>query len=261
MIQHSSASPSQTTQEIIAYIRTYYILHQTDIRETVTYHPLLGTAAAQITLPHVPRIFCGTGKTAAAARAGAYLQSFTGLCKKQPHTASDAVICAGCSPDDAAVQGLSELLARRAADRYGHIPDAPQIPEEVLSRYRTAYRIYLLLKQGYGSRLTLRDISGSGIQLTAALLLTDAQTGKIAVACCSHPDAGTALEHLLINAAHGSSFAGARYFSGRDDAQYLPAMLQKMRLSCCKVPIKDCSRAGIHMRQVSLLQSSKLCCV
>ncbi len=261
MIQNSSAMPPQTPQEIIAYIRTYYTLHQTDIRETVTYHPLLGTAAAQITLPHSPHIFCGTGQTAAAARAGAYLQSFTGLCRKLPHTASDAVICAGCSPDDAAVQGLSELLARRAADRSGQISDAPLIPEEVLSGYRTAYRMYQLLKQAYGDRLTLRDISGSGIQLTAALLLTDAQTGTTAVTCCSHPDAGTALEHLLINAAHGSSFAGARYFSGRDDALYLPAMLQKMRLSCCKVPIKDCSRAGIHMRQVSLLQSSKICCV
>ena len=38
-------------------------------------------------------------------------------------------------------------------------------------------------------------------------------------------------------------------------------MLQKMRQSGCEIPITNCSRAGIHMRQVSLLQCSEVCCV
>ena len=248
-LNHTKSS-ALTTHELIARIRTYLSYHEIQMREMLTQEPLLGSFSAQLLPADSDRVcFCGTGRTAANARAMAYLQCFTSL-YTQSCPEDDSILCAGRSAAEACAEGLSSLLADRAAARLQDLSAAPEIPESVIGGYPEASRMYRLLKREYGDRIQIRDISGGGIQLTAALIFRDAVT------FASHPDAGCALERLLVNAAHGSGFANAGYDSGENSGIYLQQMLQKLRRSGYEIRLKDCPAAGIPMIRIRLRQYS-----
>ena len=240
-LNHTKSS-ALTTQELIARIRTYLSYHEIQMREMLTQEPLLGSFSAQLLPADSDRVcFCGTGRTAANARAMAYLQCFTSL-YTQSCPEDDSILCAGRSAAEACAEGLSSLLADRAAARLQDLSAAPEIPKPAQFT-KTSMR-------EYGDRIQIRDISGGGIQLTAALIFRDAVT------FASHPDAGCALERLLVNAAHGSGFANAGYDSGENSGIYLQQMLQKLRRSGYEIRLKDCPAAGIPMIRIRLRQYS-----
>lgn len=160
------------------------------------------------------------------------------------------ILCAGRTPEEALVQGISDLLAQRTAASLQNISAAPEIPESVLAGYPDAFGMYRLLKQEYGEHIRLRDISGSGIQLTAALSFPSPQDGSMRFSYCSHPDAGTALRRLFRCAALGYTCTDTCSFAGDTDAAQLTMMLEKLLRSGCDILIGDCSHAGLYVYRV-----------
>ena len=258
---------NRSPQEIITLIRLFFDRMQIRLTEYQSHENLLDSYAVHLLPVHSSSTgFSGTGQTAAAARAGAYLKCVCDLCTQPDlpfyslrtktisycNNPSEIATCAGSSPAEALVQGISELFSRKAAACRQELSAAPEMPDSVLNDYPDVRRMYRLLKEQYGDSTRLYDISGSGIQFTAALRLSDPQSGESDFTYSMHPDPSTAISRLLINAIHGSHFAHALYYSGysrKDDPQRL---IQALLRQGYDLRISDCSCAGMYVYQIMI---------
>ena len=267
MEQKSIKKTTHTPQEITALIRMFFSHMQIRLTEYQSHENLLGTYAVHLLPVHsISTGFCGTGRTAEMARAGAYLQCLCDLCtqpdlpfyslrNKQICSCSrmaDTVTCAGDTPETALIQGISELFSRKAAAGRHLLSAAPEISESVLTGCQEARRMYRLLKQQYGDSTRLFDISGSGIQFSAALEISYEQNQETVCTYSAHPDPDIALERLLVNAMHGTRFSDALYYGESGKNIDLQAFLQSLLRQGYDIRIADCSCAGLSVYQVMI---------
>lgn len=82
MNQNDTRLTKRTPQEVTALIRTFFSHMQIRLTEYQSHEDLLGSYAVHLQPVHSSSSagFCGTGITAARARAGAYLQCMCKLC-------------------------------------------------------------------------------------------------------------------------------------------------------------------------------------
>ena len=268
MNQNPTFQTHHPPQEVTARIRTFFAHMHIRLTEYQRHENLLGSYAVHLQPVHSigSAGFCGTGLTAARARAGAYLQCMCKLCtqpdlplwslrKRTVCYCSDPaelITCAGRTPAEALVQGISDLFSRKAAAGGQYITAAPEIPESVTAGYPEANRMYRLLKQQYGESIRLTEISGDGIQFSAALRMQNPHKKEADYLFSSHPDAGLALERLFVNAVNGSCFADALYLSDHDSSALLSAVMQALLRQDYDILIGDCSCAGLCIYQLMI---------
>lgn len=113
-------------------------------------------------------------------------------------------MCAGNSPYEALVQGLSEIVERLVQKKI--ILEKvrfPDIPEDYLKRYDDIYYMYKAMKKSDKFNVFIKDCSCGGKYPAAALILVEKNTGYFGVKVGCSPDYQIALERLFTEAAQG----------------------------------------------------------
>ncbi len=114
-------------------------------------------------------------------------------------------MCAGNTPEEALVQGLSEIMERVVQKKLAlEKPALPDIPEEYLKGYPYVYELYQQLKSKPGYTVFLKDCSFGGVYPVAGLVIIEKNTGSYGLKLGCHPDYGIAIERTLTEAAQGS---------------------------------------------------------
>jgi len=128
-------------------------------------------------------------------------------------------MCAGNTPEEAIVQGISEIYERNANARvlsdYTALPD---IPDEDIARFPDVYRMYQILKSNTKFHALVKDVSFGGQFPVAALILIENNTGKFGVKFGAHPNIGIALERIFTEATQGITLTE---FSQKADLSFL----------------------------------------
>lgn len=128
-------------------------------------------------------------------------------------------MCAGNSPEEAIVQGISEIYERNANARelteYTVLPD---IPEADIARFPDVYEMYQILKQNPNFQVMVKDASYGGQFPVTVLVLIEKNTGKFGVKFGAHPNIGLALERIFTEATQGISLVE---FSRKSDLSFL----------------------------------------
>jgi ribosomal protein S12 methylthiotransferase accessory factor len=113
-------------------------------------------------------------------------------------------MCAGNTPYEALVQGLSEIIERMIQTKIiMEMPGLPDIPEAFLERYPEILTMYKRIKQMKNYHILLKDCSFGGKYPAAALILIEKNTGRYGVKLGCNPDYGIALERLFTEATQG----------------------------------------------------------
>ncbi len=114
-------------------------------------------------------------------------------------------MAAGNTPEEAIVQGLSEIFERVSQTRIFHEkPSLPDIPEDYIRQYPEIYNMYLKLKSMDGYEVFMKDCSFGGLFPVAALILVQKNTNKFGIKLGCHPDYGIAMERAFTEAAQGN---------------------------------------------------------
>lgn len=115
-------------------------------------------------------------------------------------------MCAGNTPEEALVQGLSEILERHVQKRIikEHI-SLPDIPEDTISAYPAVYELFNRIKQNNQYHAMLKDCSLGGKYPAAALVIIEKDTGCFGMKLGCHPDYGIAMERAITEAAQGNN--------------------------------------------------------
>ena len=113
-------------------------------------------------------------------------------------------MCAGNSPEEAMVQGLSEILERYVQKlAIKNKLCFPDVPDEVIANYPSIEKIYKKLKAVKGYYVAMKDCSMGGRFPVAALLVSEENSGLFGIKFGSHPDFGIAMERTLTEASQG----------------------------------------------------------
>jgi ribosomal protein S12 methylthiotransferase accessory factor len=113
-------------------------------------------------------------------------------------------MCAGNSPEEAIIQGLSEIFERYVQRKM--MEDKlcfPDVPEDVIATYPSVYEMYKKTKSIPGYYVALKDCSMGGQFPVAALVLTQKNSMKMGIKFGSHPDFGIAMERTFTEASQG----------------------------------------------------------
>lgn len=115
---------------------------------------------------------------------------------------------AGNSPQEAMVQGLSEILERHVQERiFLEKPALPDIPDEYIQRYPYIWEKVEKLRNLPGLRIYMKDCSFGGKYPVAGLFLVEEDTGMYGVKLGCHPDYGIAMERTITEAAQGEDIS------------------------------------------------------
>lgn len=115
-------------------------------------------------------------------------------------------MCAGNTPEEALVQGLSEVFERKVQrhlimDRLS----LPDVPESYIAKFPDIYEMYKLIKSYKKYNVFIKDGSiGKGYPV-CVLVIVEKDTGKFGVKIGSHPDYHIALERLFTEATQGTN--------------------------------------------------------
>ncbi len=113
-------------------------------------------------------------------------------------------MCAGNSPEEAMVQGLSEIIERYVQKlAIKNKLCFPDVPNEVIANYPSIEKIYKKLKAVKGYYVAMKDCSMGGRFPVAALLVSEENSGLFGIKFGSHPDFGIAMERTLTEASQG----------------------------------------------------------
>jgi len=114
-------------------------------------------------------------------------------------------MCAGNTPQEALVQGLSEIFERVAQKRIlTEKPTLPDIPQSYLERFPLIANLFQKLKEkSKGYSYYLKDCSFGGEYPVAALIAVEKNTGRFGVKLGCHPDYGVAMERCFTEATQG----------------------------------------------------------
>ena len=113
-------------------------------------------------------------------------------------------MCAGNSPEEALIEGLSEILERYAGMRIFTDKIAlPEIPDSYIEKFPKVKRMVEKLKENEDYYFRLVDCSFGGKYPVAGLYIIEKNTGKFGFKMGAHPDYGIAMERCFTEAAQG----------------------------------------------------------
>jgi ribosomal protein S12 methylthiotransferase accessory factor len=113
-------------------------------------------------------------------------------------------MCSGNSPEEALVQGLSEIFERVVQKKiFFEHPSFPNIPDEYIKKFPYVYDMFSKLKSYNGYKCALKDCSMGGKYPVAALIIIEKNTGNYGIKLGCHPDLGIAMERTLTEASQG----------------------------------------------------------
>lgn len=114
---------------------------------------------------------------------------------------------AGNTPEEALVQGFSEIIERMVQERiYREKPALPDIPDEYIQKYPYIWERVQTLRKIPGIRIFMKDCSFGGKYPVAALVVVDVDSGRYGVKLGCHPDYGIAMERTITEASQGNDF-------------------------------------------------------
>ncbi len=113
-------------------------------------------------------------------------------------------MCAGNSPEEALIEGISEILERYVSMQiiYQKL-SLPEIPDEFIEKFPKVKVMYEKLKKSKGYVCKLLDCSMGGKYPVAGLIILQKNTGKFGFKLGAHPDYGIAMERCFTEAAQG----------------------------------------------------------
>ena len=113
-------------------------------------------------------------------------------------------MCAGNSPEEALIEGLSEILERYAGMRiFKEKITLPEIPELYIEKFPKVKKMVEKLKKNEDYHFRLVDCSFGGKYPVAGLYIIEKNTGKFGFKMGAHPDYGIAMERCFTEAAQG----------------------------------------------------------
>lgn len=114
-------------------------------------------------------------------------------------------MCAGNTPAEALVQGLSEIIERVVQKKlFLEKPTLPDIPEEEIKKYPYIFDMFKKLKKQKEYYVSLKDCSFGGKYPVAALVVVEKDTGNYGVKLGCHPCLGVAMERAFTEATQGN---------------------------------------------------------
>lgn len=117
-------------------------------------------------------------------------------------------MAAGNTPEEALVQGMSEIYERYVQQRVMKEKlTLPDVPIEVIQQYSEIYELYQKTKQIPEIEFWIKDASLGGKYPVVAVIVLIKDTGKFGVKFGSHPDFGIAMERTFTEIAQGRKFA------------------------------------------------------
>lgn len=117
-------------------------------------------------------------------------------------------MCAGNTPKEAVVQGISEIIERYVQNEIlKHHYALPDFPEELLSQYPEIEKRMKALNQLEGYRFILKDCSLGGKYPVIALASIELDTGNYGMKFGCHPDIGIAMERVITETSQGMDFS------------------------------------------------------
>ena len=112
---------------------------------------------------------------------------------------------AGNTPEEAIVQGLSEIFERVVQKRaFKEKTCFPDVPESYIKKFPEIYDMYKKLKSLEGYEVMIKDCSYGGKYPVAALVMLQKNTGRYGLKMGCHPDFGVAMERTFTEAAQGN---------------------------------------------------------
>lgn len=113
-------------------------------------------------------------------------------------------MCAGNSPEEAIIEGISEILERYVSVQiiYKRI-SLPEIPDSYLEDFPKVKNMLEKLRKKEGYICKLVDCSLGGIYPVAGLIILEKNTGKFGFKLGAHPDYSIAMERCFTEAAQG----------------------------------------------------------
>ncbi len=130
-------------------------------------------------------------------------------------------MAAGNTPEEALVQGMSEIYERYVQQRVMKEKlTLPDVPVEVIQQYPEIYDLYQKTKQISEIEFWIKDASLGGKYPVVAVIVLIKNTGKFGMKFGCHPDFGIAMERTFTEIAQGRRFAeyavtGMLDFQGR----------------------------------------------
>lgn len=113
-------------------------------------------------------------------------------------------MCAGNTPEEAIVQGMSEIVERHVQRQILQHPRAlPDMPESVIRKFPQIDAMYQRLKALPGYRACLKDCSLGGRYPVAGFILAEKKTGCFGLKLGCHPNMGIAMERSITEAFQG----------------------------------------------------------
>ena len=113
-------------------------------------------------------------------------------------------MCAGNSPEEALIEGLSEILERYVGFQILKKKiTLPEIPEEYIAKFPKVQKMVDMLKQNPTYWYRLVDCSLGGKYPVAGLYMIEKNTGKFGFKLGAHPDYGIAMERCFTEASQG----------------------------------------------------------
>ena len=120
------------------------------------------------------------------------------------HLVGSNGMCAGNSPEEALIEGISEILERYASMQIIYQKLAlPEIPDEFIAKFPKVQGMYEKLKKSEGYVCKLLDCSMGGKYPVAGLIILQKNTGRFGFKLGAHPDYGIAMERCFTEAAQG----------------------------------------------------------
>ncbi len=118
----------------------------------------------------------------------------------RPYYGSNGM-CAGNTPSEALLQGLSEIMERAVSRRiFAENPCFPPIPEEDLKEYPHIYERIQIIRSDRRFTVRVLDCSFGGRYPVAGLLVIEKNTGRYGFKLGCHPDYSIAIERTLTEA-------------------------------------------------------------
>ncbi len=113
-------------------------------------------------------------------------------------------MCAGNSPEEALIEGLSEILERYAGMRiFKDKITLPEISDEYIEKFPKVKNMIYRLRENKDYYFKLVDCSFGGKYPVAGLYIIEKNTGKFGFKMGAHPDYGIAMERCFTEAAQG----------------------------------------------------------
>ena len=113
-------------------------------------------------------------------------------------------MCAGNSPEEALIEGLSEILERYVGMKiFKDKITLPEIPDSYIEKFPKVRKMVEKLKENEEYYFKLVDCSFGGKYPVAGLYIIEKNTGRFGFKMGAHPDYGIAMERCFTEAAQG----------------------------------------------------------